>query len=114
MSGLSNFVQKSETKQKIAVEFFNIMFDHIIRNIMPNWDGAYEFIGDSLEQIQRASVNCTTDGFLEFLNQRFQKSKQLDFDRLLLLVVAASKICIYSDSMKEVLQKTQQSILPLS
>lgn len=109
LNGLSRAFNKTKTKQKIATEFFNIMFDHV-GNIKPDWDAtAYESINNSLEQIQRAIGTETEDSFLEFLNQRFKNPDQkFELDQLLLLVIAANKIGNYSGSMKSVILKNSK------
>lgn len=88
-----SFFQKSETKEKIAGEFFNTLFDHTCRNILPDWDTAYEFVGESLWKIQQAVGDCTSDGFRKFINQRCENPEQkIRFDQLLLLIIAAKKL----------------------
>lgn len=104
-----SILQTSETKKKIAVEFFAILFDHVILNAVPDWNAAYKFVSDGLNKIKRAVGNL--DGFLQFTSQQCQHLElELNFDKLLLLIVAASKIDIqYSENMRNIIQKNTKS-----
>lgn len=105
--GFLNFVRNPETKKKIAIRFFNITFSHVVENLLPDWTVAYNFVSDCLTKIRREIGNNTSDIFRDFLNSWLENPK-VNFDQLLLLVVGASEMKMYSENMKNFFQKNSQ------
>ncbi len=105
MDGVTKLFGKSETKEGIAVEFFNILFNHILDNMLSDWDGAFEFLDESLKKIHRAVGDCASTGFRVFLNEWLEKPElQVNFDQMMLLIVGACKKNVFTEKIQEVLQ----------
>ncbi|KAI9554203.1 hypothetical protein GHT06_019475 [Daphnia sinensis] len=103
--GLRAYLHKSETREKIAYNFFRIVFDHTLENILPDWDSAFEFISECLEKVRQAIGTQSSEGFHQFLNKWFENPKlQFNFDQLFLLIVGACKMEVYSTKMKQILE----------
>lgn len=102
-----SLISRPETGEKIAMEYFHIVFGHALETLLPNWDDAFEFIDESLQKIRRAvERDSYTAGFYQFLNQWIEKPElQVNFDLLMLLLVGASKMNAYfNDKIKQLLQ----------
>ncbi|KAI9554792.1 hypothetical protein GHT06_020069 [Daphnia sinensis] len=97
--------KKSETKGRIAFEFFNTIFNHVVENAIPDWNHAFETLDDCLQKIQRATGNCSSEAFCQFLDTWLEKTELLnDFDQLFLVVVGACKMDVSSSKLNQVLK----------
>ena len=102
---LTKLIYKSETREDIAVEFFNILFTHIMDNLLSDWDSTFEFLDDSLQKVKQAVESQAAAGFRKFLHLWLQKPElQVNFDQLMLLIVGACKMDVYTEKIKDVLQ----------
>ena len=118
----AHIYRESESGEKIAYEFFRIVFNHTCENVLPGinrvinkpcrpssiififleWDCAFDFLMDSLHKIRVATGACSSDGFIRFLNEWVRKAGlQINFDLLLLLIVAAYKMDISTSELKD-------------
>uniref|UniRef100_A0A0P4YE06 AAA+ ATPase domain-containing protein n=2 Tax=Daphnia magna TaxID=35525 RepID=A0A0P4YE06_9CRUS len=103
--GLRALLHKSETKEKIAYNFFRTVFDHTLEIILPDWDSAMEFISECLVKVRQAIGTQSSEGFHQFLNKWFENPElQVNFDQLFLLIVGACKMEVYSTKMKQILE----------
>ncbi|XP_057375006.1 uncharacterized protein LOC130695963 [Daphnia carinata] len=103
------YLHKSETKEKIAFNFFRIVFDHTLETILPDWDSAMEFISECLAKVKQATGAQSSEGFLQFLNKWFEDPEiQVNFDQLFLLIVGACKMEVYSTKMKQILEPNRK------
>lgn len=102
--GLLNFFRKPETKKKIAMNFFDIIFNHVAEKILPNWVDAYKFVSVNLLKI-RDEIGDGAPVFFQDFSNRWLAKPGMNFDRLLLLVVGASKMQIVSGSTKNEIRK---------
>ena len=103
-TGFWNTVSSSQSRKMIATEFFRISLQHIIENVIPDWDSAFELVNDIFKKIRRAIGEFTSESFREFITDQLQQ-KDLNFDFLLLLVIGASQMDIYSKKLKETIEQ---------
>ncbi len=94
----------TELRKSIATEFFQITLDHVLDDVIPDWDSAFEFVNDAFMKIRQAIGDSTSSFLIEFINKWLQ-TKCVSSDHLLLLVICASQMEVYSKRMKDVIEE---------
>ena len=90
--------------QVLIVFLFVVGITNILYNSL-EWDRAFDFLVDSLQKIRKTTGACSSDGFRQFLNEWVEKPElQVNFDLLVLLIIGACTMNIYSPKLKEVLE----------
>ena len=116
---------KSETKQEavqVAIKFYDIIFQYVMKNLKEDPDAAYDFIEDSLKSVRNLPLNfdVITGSFQIFLNKRLQTRLRnrrekmpakefIDFEELLFLLVGVCEMgVIFSKDLKEIIIQRNQ------